>query len=255
MNKKMSAILSGCCLTLLALTPAQLFAGASDTANAIADKAMYKATTYENANKKGPQLVVLPGSIKSNNATFAQKITTNNIADYAEMELGKANFGVLERADLGPLLDEVSLGVNMGDPAALEKFKRGKFQSTKWFVKFDILKAEPVAKAKTGFDGGALSGIAGSLLGGVTGNVTQIAGSSVKTSDAAGIWVVGLRYKVIDASTSEQVATNYFEEKMELGAKNTSVLGMSGGQEEGVTLDSMVQRLVQQAVIDIDSKK
>lgn len=255
MNKKMCALVTGCYLGLFSLAASQVLAGASETANAIADQAMYKPVNYENANKKGPQIVVLPGDIKSSNATFAQKISTNNIADYGELELGKANFGVLERSDLGPLLNEITLGVNMGDQAALEKFKRGKFQSTKWFIKFDVLKAEPVAKAKTGFDGGALSGIAGSLLGGVTGSITQTAGSSIKTSEAAGIWIVGLRYKIMDANTSEQVATNYFEEKMELGAKNTSVLGISGGQEEGVTLDTMVQRLVQQAVADIDSKK
>jgi hypothetical protein len=39
----------------------------------MADKAMYKPIEYTNAGKKGPVLVVIPGEIKSNNATFTQK--------------------------------------------------------------------------------------------------------------------------------------------------------------------------------------
>ena len=74
--------------------------GTSETANAMADKAMYKPVDYANANKKGPPIVVIPGEVKSNNANFTQKFGPNNIADYAELELGKANFKVLERADM-----------------------------------------------------------------------------------------------------------------------------------------------------------
>jgi hypothetical protein len=69
----------------------------SQQANAAADKTLYKDVNYTNANKQGPALIVIPGEIKSNNATFTQKYSSNNIADYAELELGKANFRVLER--------------------------------------------------------------------------------------------------------------------------------------------------------------
>jgi hypothetical protein len=41
---------------------------------------------------------------------------------------------------------------------------------------------------------------------------------------------------------------------MEVGAKSTSVLGVSQSQQGGVSLDTMVQRLVQKSVWDIDSK-
>lgn len=240
----LSGFLSGC-----------VTGGASSQANAIADQKMYQAITYANAGKKGPTLIVLPGQIKSNNATFTQKITSNNIADFGELELGKANFGVLERSDLGPMLDEITLAVNMGDPTALQKFKRGKFKSTKWFVKFDVLKAEKVAQAKQGFDGNAIGSIFGAVVGGTSGTVGNVAISSTHMGDSAGVWIIGMRYKVVDASTSEQVATGYYEDKMEIGKKGTSILGVSQGQEEGITLDSMVQRLVQQAVSDIDRKK
>ncbi len=134
----------------------------------------------------------------------------------------------------------------------MRKFKRGKFKSTKWFVRFDVLKAEPVAKASSSFDGRAL----GAILGAATGHYDAgIAVGSVRTSEAAGVWIVGLRYKVIDANTTEQVTSNYFEQKMEIGSSGGSVLGFSQGQSGGVTLDTMVQRLVQQAVSDLDAKK
>ena len=45
----------------------------SQKANEGADKAMYKEVQYTNAGKKGPALVVIPGEVKSNNATFTQK--------------------------------------------------------------------------------------------------------------------------------------------------------------------------------------
>ncbi|MFC5302136.1 hypothetical protein [Azospira restricta] len=229
--------------------------GTSETANQMADKAMYKPVEYANAGKPGPALVVIPGEVKSNNATFTQKFGPNNIADYAELELGKANFKILERADLGPLLNEFQLAYTMGDPQAARKIlQKGKFKTTKWVVKFDVLKAEQVAQAESGFDGravGALIGIFGRGSGGAAGNVVA---SSVQTGESTGVWIIGMRYKIIDANTTEQVATGYAEEKMELGAKSNSVLGLSSGAAGGLTLDSLVQRLVQKTVWEIDSK-
>src|SRR3977135_1873595 len=51
----------------------------SQKANASADQALYQDVEYANVNKKGPALVVIPGEMKSNNATFLQKFTSNNI--------------------------------------------------------------------------------------------------------------------------------------------------------------------------------
>lgn len=41
---------------------------------------------------------------------------------------------------------------------------------------------------------------------------------------------------------------------MEVGTTQTSVMGVSEGAQGGVGLDTMVQRLVQTAVYDIDAK-
>jgi hypothetical protein len=49
-------------------------------------------------------------------------------------------------------------------------------------------------------------------------------------------------------------AQGYTEEKMEVGAKSSSALGVSSAQQGGVSLDTMVQRLVQKSVWEIDSK-
>jgi hypothetical protein len=226
----------------------------SDKANAAADAAAYKEVEYTNKSKKGPALVVIPGEIKSNNSTFIQKFGPNNIADFGEIELSSANFPVLERSNLGPLLNEISLAYNLGDQAAARKTMQvGKLKTTKWVVKFDILKAEQIAENKKGFDGRAIGGLMG-MFGGIGGAAAGQVAGSVKTEDSTGVWLIGMRYKIMDVNTTEQVAQGYKELKMEVGSSQTSVMGVSEGAKGGVGLDTMVQRLVQTAVWDIDSK-
>ena len=234
----------------------------SQKANASADQALYAPVEYTNVNKKGPALIVIPGEIKSSNATFLQKFTANNIADFGELELSNANFQVLERSNLGPIQREFELAYNLGDPDAARKFLRmGKLKSTKYIVKFDILKTEQVAAAQQGFNGAAIGQMAG-LLGVFSGSrggaqAGTVAGAgigSVQTSESSGVWIIGMRYKIINAETTEQLAQGYTEEKMEVGAKSSSVLGVSQAQQGGVSLDTMVQRLVQKSVWEIDNK-
>lgn len=227
----------------------------SQKANAMADKGMYKEVQYVNAGKRGPMLVVIPGEIKSNNATFMQKFSSNNIADFGELELGKANFGILERSDMGPLMNEFQIAYTMGDPNAARKIlQKGKMKTTKWVIKFDVIKAEQVASAQEGFDGRAIGSLISILGGGRGGAAGGVAAGSVQTGETTGVWIIGMRYKLMDANTTEQVATGYTEEKMEVGAKGTSVLGVSSSAQGGLTLDGMVQRLVQKLVWEIDSK-
>ena len=234
----------------------------SQKANEAADRTMYRPIEYTNASKQGPALVVIPGEIKSNNATFVQKFGSNNIADFAEIELSKANFQVLERANLGPLLNEFTLAYNLGDPNKARGYLgMGKLRTTKYVVKFDILKTEQVAAAQQGFDGRAIGNIAG-ILGAFSGSrggaqagaIGGTAVGSVQTGESTGVWVIGMRYKIMNAETTEQVAQGYTEEKMEVGATSTSVLGVSQSQQGGVTLDTMVQRLIQKTVWEIDNK-
>ena len=226
----------------------------SQKANAAADVAAYREVEYVNKGTQGPALVVIPGEIKSNNATFTQRFLPNNIADFAELELSQANFPVLERSNLGNLLQEISLAYNLGDVnKARQTMQVGKLRTTKWIVKFDILKAEQIAENKQGFDGRAIGGIIG-MFGGLGGAVAGQATSSVQTADSTGVWLIGMRYKIMDANTTEQVAQGYKELKMEVGAAAKSVLGVSQSAKGGVGLDTMVQRLVQTTVYEIDSR-
>jgi hypothetical protein len=227
----------------------------SQQANAAADAAAYREVQYTNKARRGPALVVIPGEVKSNNANFVQKFGPNNIADFGELELSQANFAVLERANLGNLLQEVSLAYNLGDvQQARRTMQMGKLKTTQWVVKFDILKAEQIAENKKGFDGRAVGGLISMFAGGMGGAAAGHVTSSVQTQEATGVWLIGMRYKIMDANTTEQVAQGYKELKMEVGANATSVMGVSESAKGGVGLDTMVQRLVQTTVWEIDSK-
>jgi hypothetical protein len=229
--------------------------GASASAGEAAARGMYQPVQYRNGTKPGPAVVVLEGEIKSHNATFTQKVTSNAIADFAELELSKANFKVLERSALGALKREFRVAYLAGDPEVARKLLgKGKFKSTRWVLRFDVLKAEPVAAASNGFSGEALGAIAGSLIGGRAGVATDVGLGSVHAGEAASVWIVGLRYTVIDARTTEQVATGYFEQQMEIGSAGSSVLGFSRSEGGGLTLDSLSQRLVQESVAELDAK-
>ena len=116
-------------------------------------------------------------------------------------------------------------------------------------------------RSQQGFDGasigrviGILGAFSGSTGGARAGAVGGTAVGSVKTGDSTGVWIIGMRYKIMDAETTEQVAQGYTEEKMEIGATGTSVMGVSNSAQGGVGLDTMVQRLVQKSVWEIDSK-
>jgi hypothetical protein len=77
--------------------------------------------------------------------------------------------------------------------------------------------------------------------------------SSVQTKDNAEVWNIAMRWQAIDLS-GDQLASGMVEDRMELGAKGTSVMGVSSGASGGATMDTMIQYLVQKAVAEIDKK-
>jgi hypothetical protein len=228
---------------------------ASEDANRRADLAQNQQPGYANAAKPGPRIIVLPGEIKSNNAAFTQKVTSNNIADFAEIELTRANFVVLERTQLGALTRELEVAYSLGDPAQAQRtFQKGKVATTRWIVKFDILKAEPVASAGGGFDGRTASQLLGIFSNSKAAQAGSTVAGSVRTDEEAKVWNIGLRYKILDANSTEQVANGYFEDKMEIGTTSSQVAGVSRRASGQLTLDSLVQRLVQKSVAEIDAR-
>jgi hypothetical protein len=57
-------------------------------------------------------------------------------------------------APISARCSRVHLAYNLGDPNAARKILgMGKLKSTKYIVKFDVLKTEQVAAAQSGFDG------------------------------------------------------------------------------------------------------
>jgi hypothetical protein len=234
----------------------------SRVANESVDRAAYRRINYSNASKPGAALVVMPGEIKVTDAVLTQQIIPSSIADWAELELAQANFKVLERAALGSVLMEVDTATRLGDRAAMESLVRsGQLKGTRWLAKFDLLKAEPVATASGGVDGrptadviGILGQWSNSLRGQRAAQVGQVAAGSVQADRTAQVWLVGMRYRVIDAETGEQAGQGYVEERMESGAQGTAVMGVSGSSQGGVGFDKMVQRLVQRSVWEIDAR-
>ena len=87
------------------------------------------------------------------------------------------------------------------------------------------------------------------MLGGLGGRVL----SSVKTTDSAEVWSVAMRWQAI-AANGDQLGTGMVEDRMELGAKGSTVMGVSSGASGGATMDTMIQYLVQKAVAEIDKK-
>lgn len=234
---------------------------ANKKAAQLADQGVYQPVSYENAAVPGPEIVVLPGEIKSSNYAFLQKVTTNNLRDFAEIELSKDNFKVLDRADVQPLFEEIALAANLGDAEALKVFRKGRFKTTNWFLTFNILKAEPTVAVSKSFDGataGALIDLAFTLANnGERNSAGKMLGQTVasaKSADTSAIWLVGLQYKIVDATTGEQVASGYIEDKMEATASMNSFLGATNQQRTAITLDTMAQRLIQKAVAEIDKK-
>src|SRR5437879_9984645 len=135
-----SVVLSGCAATggPTASGPAPA-TGASARANEAANTALYQSVNYANAATKGPAIIVLPGDVKSNNATFSQRYGPNNIADYAELELSQANFQLLDRANLGSGLRETEFAYNMGEPATAQALsQRGELQTKRWIITSDF---------------------------------------------------------------------------------------------------------------------
>ena len=234
----------------------------SRVANESVDRAAYRRINYSNASKPGAALVVMPGEIKVTDAVLTQQIIPSSIADWAEVELAQANFKVLERTALGSVLMEVDTATRLGDRAAMESLVRsGQLKGTRWLAKFDLLKAEPVATASRGVDGQPVADVVGilgqwsnSLRGQRAAQVGQVAAGSVQAERSAQVWLVGMRYRVIDAETGEQAGQGYVEERMESGAQGTAVMGVSGSSQGGVGFDTMVQRLVQRSVWEIDAR-
>ncbi len=233
-------------------------AGTSKQANAIADQNTYKPVEYLNAATPGPKVTVLPGDISAGHYAFSSMVNANSITDYAEIELSKANFTVLERSDQDEMLEELRLAANLGDAQALGLFRKGRFENAQWLVEFDVFKAEPVSSSYKGVDGagaGVAVGVMLHLLGQKKlGNMAGLAVASYKSGESSEVWRLGLGYKIIDPFEGKTVASGQFEKEMDIRGEMQSFLGSTEVQKARPIFDAFIQRLVQDAVQDIDAR-
>jgi hypothetical protein len=185
-----------------------------------------------------------------------QKFGPNNIADFAELELSQANFSVLERSNLGHLLQEISLAYNLGDSnKARQTMQVGKLKTTQVDRQVRHPQGRADRREQAGLRRPRRSAASSACSAGWAARLQGRATSSVQTQESTGVWLIGMRYKIMDANTTEQVAQGYQELKMEVGAHFHQRIGVSRkAPSGGVGLDTMVQRLVQTAVYEIDAK-
>ncbi|GFK92611.1 hypothetical protein NNJEOMEG_00436 [Fundidesulfovibrio magnetotacticus] len=232
---------------------------ASKSAHELADQALYQPIAYANASVPGPAVVVLPGTMQGATAAFRQRVDSGNLADAGEMEMSKAGFTVLDRANLDEIVQEIGLAANLGDAKALKVFRKGKFAQARFLVRFDVAKAERLDIQRKDFDGTLL----GILVGGVVAGVTQDSGvgtaagtavASIKSGDEKSTWKAGLRYTVIDADTGQQVAAGLMEDTFVVHSQLKGFLGSTEETRTGLTMDTMAIRLVQMAVSEIDAR-
>ena len=68
-------------------------------------------------------------------------------------------------------------------------------------------KAEQIAENKKGLRWAACRGLLGIFGGGsMAGQAAGTVAGSVQTADSTGVWLIGMRYKIMDANTTEQAA-------------------------------------------------
>lgn len=207
------ALLAAACLLALAMIAGLPAPAAAQTAS--------KQPVYRNAAKPGPEILVIPGEIKCSSAEIAKSISAANVADFAAIELMRANFVVLDRGNLGAMLKEIELAVNLGDPKKIKALRKGAFKNTKWLVRFDILRIDFIGR-----------------------QLDQRKWMHFN-------YAVGLAYKLIDLTTGVTKRTNYFEVEWGYRTENQ--------KPDNSFVPSVVSRatqvLLQHAVAELDSMK
>ena len=77
----------------------------------------------------------------------------------------------------------------------------------------------------------------------------------MNVNEVTSVWLIGIRYKILDANTGEQAGTDYIEETIKITSNEGGVAGVSQSKTNYLTLDSITQRLVQKCVASMDKYK
>lgn len=228
----------------------------------MADQEVYKPIEYSNSNLPGPCVILAPGSVKSKSFAFKQRFGENNIRDFAEIELSKASFSIIDNADKRELYKELALAANLGDKEAVRVFRKKNFHAANYLLRFDVIKAEPVAFESTGGSGEAIGALIelGFLIANKgrdngVGSAIGATVASLKHYETKATWDVGLKYAIVDITTGEVVAEKELGEQHVATTELNAALGVQQKDAYNLSLDTMVQRLVQKAIAEIDKEQ
>lgn len=174
------------------------------------------------------------------------------------MELSKANFKVFS----GPLdhsADDIFLAARSGDGVALRALKKNRMDTVAYFVVFDVIKLEPTAWDVKGGNGE----LAGSLLelgfSIATKGQNEKAGKSLRSTveslkyyDYKTTWSVAVKYSVISASDGSVAASDTVSDSRIASTELTAAIGASQKTATGPTTETLLQKVVQRAILDLD---
>lgn len=232
--------------------------GTSQKAHEIAQQNLYQGVEYANAVQAGPTVMVIPGAITSPSYEYLARVSPDALRDFAESEMGKSNFKVLDRTDQSAMFQEIAVAANLGDSSVLSKFKKYKMDPPRWLVRFDIVEVVP---RSTGFKqlDKQMAGMAGALMGGLMlGELGAKAGgaafASISSAEEHREWTMGLRYSVLDGSTGDLLHQGQFTDKALISQEIKGFMGYDSSQAGGVRLFTVTQRLIQKAVQEIDAQ-
>lgn len=247
--------------TVLLLMMLALLAGcgqASKKAHEVADQNLYQAVEYANASQPGPTVIVLPGQVSAVSYEFLARVSPGALRDFAEAEMGKCNFKVLDRAEDQAMFGEIAVAANLGDASVASKFKKFKLTPPQWLVSFDIVE---VQARSTGFkhtdkQSAAMAGaFMGSLLlgdlGAKAGGATL---GSISSAEEQREWSVTMRYRVMDGATGELLHEGSFSDTTTVFREIKGFMGFDQTQAGGVQIFRSVQGLVQKSIQEIDEK-
>lgn len=227
-------------------------------AHEIADQNLYHDLAYENAALPGPSVVVLPGEVKSGSYEFLLHVKPDNLREYGELELGKANFKVQEKSALPDIYQEIALAANLGDGSMAKRLKKLKITPPRWIVLFDVADVKATTTAFKFTDKNAAS-FAGALMGGMFlgasgAKMGQGLVGSINSAEEERLWNITLRYRILDGETGEPLKQGEFTEQATIHRELKGFLGVDAAESGGVTLGTVSHRLIQKAVQDIDKQ-
>ena len=175
---------------------------------------MYQDATYENAAQAGPSVIVVGGTLTSKTYEFLSQIKADNLREYGEVELGKANFKVMEKNSLSNIYQEISIAANLGDGSVAKRFSKHKITPPQWFVVFDIadVSAQTLNFSYTDKNSAMFAGaLMGSFLG--SASLGQGVIGSINNAKEQRAWNVTLRYRILDGVSGQQLHEGQFTEQ------------------------------------------